>query len=542
LDGDRVSKRGVVTGGYQDPQRFARLALSDAIRLAQGKVRDAELKLPELDEQIRVSQEHLDALHMERRGKQEVRSQSRAEMQQLMEDVQGLEAIVHKSSGVQRELQEWKHRMELMICESEASIQAKRSEMATKKLGVLSEDEKRDLDRLSVDLDKLTTDQEVAAESCRSFRARLTDGEAQVESKFRKRLHHLECQAVSGSQEEGLDQAEEAGHVRMRLEREHREADDGVVSLKRKLENLVQTSSDCRTNMDQVTSEEHKLQEKAAQLSAQIDAVTKEVTIQNDKKSEVDAQLRSLTAPLAEVEVGRKLPRAQLMNELTDATRQLQGFEHVNRKAVEQFENFSEQLTDLQQRNAEIDTAEESIAQALQRIDEQKDAAVLQTLWRVNEQFQQVFAELVPGGKGKLIVAQSEDSKEPSGVKVEVSFTGQEQSFLAMSQLSGGQKTVVALSIVFAIQRLEPAPFYLLDEVDAALDASYRTALAGVIAKTAQSSQVIYTTFRPEVIEQADRCYRVYQQNRASRIDVVTNEQAKQLLREQDRLAQAVGQ
>merc|ERR1711920_1055339 len=106
------------------------------------------------------------------------------------------------------------------------------------------------------------------------------------------------------------------------------------------------------------------------------------------------------------------------------------------------------------------------------------------------------------------------------GVRIEVSFTGQRSSFLTMSQLSGGQKTVVALSLIFAIQRLEPAPFYLLDEVDAALDASYRSALANLVAKTAKSSQVILTTFRPELLEKSDRSYRVYQQNRASRIDV----------------------
>merc|ERR1711972_533331 len=124
------------------------------------------------------------------------------------------------------------------------------------------------------------------------------------------------------------------------------------------------------------------------------------------------------------------------------------------------------------------------------------------------------------------------------GVRIEVSFTGQAQSFLSMSQLSGGQKTVVALSLIFGIQRLDPAPFYLLDEVDAALDASYRSALANLVAKTARSSQVILTTFRPELLEKADRSYRVYQQNRASRIDVVNRDQAKQVLIEQDRLTQ----
>lgn len=556
LDGDRVSKRGVVTGGYQDPQRFARLMLSDSKESCRKKVREAEQKLPVFDEQIVAIQEELDALHLERRGKQEVRSRSRAEMQHLIEEVQRLEATAHKNSTAENELQEWRHRMELMIAECEAAIQAKRSEMASKKLGGLTDKEKDDLELMNGKVDQLAARQDIAAESCRLLRVNLSDNEAQLESRFRKRLHYLESAAVSGSQEEGLDRVEEAAQAHSRREREHRETSDGVAALKRQVEDLGQVLSDLRKEIDEATSEEQQIQERATQLSVRIDEITAQMSAQTEKKTEVDARLRGLSAPVADVETGRKLPKPQLVRELTEVTRQLQVFEHVNRKAVEQYENFSEQLADLRQRKDEIDAGEVSIAEALQRIDEQKDAAILQTLRQVNDQFQQVFAELVPGGKGKLLVARSGDAegddtdvghrsdipgqdRGPAGVKIVVSFTGQEQSFLAMSQLSGGQKTVVALSLIFSIQRLEPAPFYLLDEVDAALDASYRTALAGVIARTAQASQVIYTTFRPEVIEKADKCYRVYQQNRASRIDVVSNEQAKQLLREQDRLAQA---
>lgn len=102
---------------------------------------------------------------------------------------------------------------------------------------------------------------------------------------------------------------------------------------------------------------------------------------------------------------------------------------------------------DLERRLSEIDAGEESIAKALERIDEQKEAAILQTLRRVNEHFQDVFAEMVPGGAGKLQVlrdGEGDGGGALTGVRIEVSFTGQAQSFLAMSQLSGGQKTVVA--------------------------------------------------------------------------------------------------
>merc|ERR1711920_1214364 len=122
------------------------------------------------------------------------------------------------------------------------------------------------------------------------------------------------------------------------------------------------------------------------------------------------------------------------------------------------------------------------------------------------------------------------------GVRIEVSFTGQRSTLMPMSQLSGGQKTVVAISLIFAIQRLEPAPFYLFDEIDAALDTQYRTVVARLIARDAKHAQTIITTFRPEIIETADRFYRVYQKNRVSRIDCVPRQDARQVIEEQTRL------
>merc|ERR1712050_535902 len=110
-----------------------------------------------------------------------------------------------------------------------------------------------------------------------------------------------------------------------------------------------------------------------------------------------------------------------------------------------------------------------------------------------------------------------------------------------MSQLSGGQKTVVAIALVFAIQRLEPAPFYLFDEIDAALDTQYRTAVARLIARDAKNAQMVITTFRPEIIETADRVYRVYQKNRVSRIACVPRPEAKRIIEEQTKLERPDG-
>ncbi|MCE3049381.1 Structural maintenance of chromosomes protein 3 [Datura stramonium] len=97
-----------------------------------------------------------------------------------------------------------------------------------------------------------------------------------------------------------------------------------------------------------------------------------------------------------------------------------------------------------------------------------------------------------------------------------------------MKQLSGGQKTVVALALIFAIQRCDPAPFYLFDEIDAALDPQYRTAVGNMVRDLADrgSTQFITTTFRPELVKVADKIYGVIHKNRVSRVTVVSREEA----------------
>lgn len=81
-------------------------------------------------------------------------------------------------------------------------------------------------------------------------------------------------------------------------------------------------------------------------------------------------------------------------------------------------------------------------------------------------------------------------------VGIKVSFTGHRGEMREMNQLSGGQKSLVALALIFAIQKCDPAPFYLFDEIDQALDAQHRKAVADMIHELSSDAQFITTTFR----------------------------------------------
>lgn len=159
--------------------------------------------------------------------------------------------------------------------------------------------------------------------------------------------------------------------------------------------------------------------------------------------------------------------------------------------------------------------------------------------------------KLVPNGRGELVMikgtagntANSQDgtttSNESSdndaqhqmeqfiGVSPRVSFTGKKgENQLLMKQLSGGQRALVALTLIFAIQRCDPAPFYLFDEIDSALDASYRTTVAAMIQRQSKDAQFITTTFRPELVRTSDKCFGVQFQNKISSIVPIEKNEA----------------
>ena len=107
-----------------------------------------------------------------------------------------------------------------------------------------------------------------------------------------------------------------------------------------------------------------------------------------------------------------------------------------------------------------------------------------------------------------------------------MSFTGRNAEMKEMAQLSGGQKSLVALALIFAIQKCDPAPFYLFDEIDAALDAQHRKAVADMIHELAEGAQFITTTFRAELLQHASKFYGVRFRNKVSHVDCVSREDA----------------
>jgi len=141
-----------------------------------------------------------------------------------------------------------------------------------------------------------------------------------------------------------------------------------------------------------------------------------------------------------------------------------------------------------------------------------------------------------------LIAPRSKSNLKYTGVGIRVSFgqresqskdSGVEAGVTSTSLLSGGQQSVVALALIFAIQRCDPSPFYLFDEIDANLDAVHRTAVARMINKLKPTTQFIYTTFRPELLQVGDHFAGVRFADRTTQVRTIAKREAEDLVQAQ---------
>ncbi|MES1920189.1 Structural maintenance of chromosomes protein 3 [Bonamia ostreae] len=236
-----------------------------------------------------------------------------------------------------------------------------------------------------------------------------------------------------------------------------------------------------------------------------------------------------------------KAPLGEIIQKLRATNAELRDL-RVNRKALEQHVDFSRRHDELVARKREQDEGQKAIRGLIDHLDRRKGEAINRTFHTIAAHFGRVFEELVPHGEASLgietggdgeqiaLAAPEQDLRVPTerfrGISLNVRFPGAE-AVARLRGLSGGQQTVAALALIFAVQRCDPAPFYFLDEVDANLDAGHRAAVTRLLSElAAQPTQIVSTTFKPETLPAADRCFEVLFENKVSTVRRVSAEAA----------------
>lgn len=229
---------------------------------------------------------------------------------------------------------------------------------------------------------------------------------------------------------------------------------------------------------------------------------------------QVEAAIKAITADGSTVlEEALRLPapddRAAAERELNDLVRQINNLGPVNQVAMEEYETLKERADYIAAQLGDLEGARRALTKITAAIDRKMRASFLTTFEKVDENFQEVFGMLFPGGQAHLEMT---DPEHPADTGIEVVAQPRGKRITKMMLMSGGEKSLTALALLFAVYRTRTVPFYVLDEVEAALDDSNLSKLIGAIDYLRRTTQLLVISHQRRTMEDADVLYGVSMQ------------------------------
>ncbi|KAI9846420.1 MAG: Structural maintenance of chromosomes protein 3 [Sclerophora amabilis] len=578
-EGDRSDRKGALTGGFHDPRQSRLEAVKDL-----SKRRDEYEMHKNTSTEIRRGIERKDQEITRAVGElqkiEQQKHQQDGSYGPLRLELKSMAALLEKHKDNLDKKKQARSKIEANLKLLGEQLNAFEAELASDFKKSLSPDEEQQLENLNSSTQGLRKQYSELSMARSELEARKSVIEVELRENLRQRLDQLKGQELERGLESGSSSSlkdsqrelQRIGKATSTVESKLQEAEEAIDQAGNQLAELEQTRAERQRLQEDIARSIERYQKRMERNMGKKALLT-------EKASDCSRNIRDLgVLPEEAFEKFRQTPSSQIVKRLHKVHEALKKFSHVNKKAFEQYNSFTKQRETLTRRREELDSSQSSIEELIDVLDQRKDEAIERTFKQVSREFATIFEKLVPAGMGRLIIQrkadrgrrggdedEAEDSEEErerresvenyTGVGISVSFNSKHDEQQRIQQLSGGQKSLCALALVFAIQQCDPAPFYLFDEIDANLDAQYRTAVAQMLSTISHqnssssanngassaaaegssgtqqqqqqlSGQFICTTFRPEMVLVADKTYGVLYENKTSRIDVVEREEA----------------
>ena len=302
-----------------------------------------------------------------------------------------------------------------------------------------------------------------------------------------------------------------------------------ILQVKEKIAVSSKQIEDCKTKIEALKEKRnnytnsHKVFfDKRESISGRISDLDKEVYRLNATKEKLEESLDVLTdymwdeyeltysyASEYKNEEFSSLPA--LKKEINSLKSSIRALGDVNVNSIEEFKEVNERYQFLKSQHDDLIEAENSLVKIIDELDQGMRVQFQQKFDEIKVEFDKVFKELFGGGHGTIQLVDDEDILE-CGILIISQPPG--KKLQNMMQLSGGEKALTAISLLFAIQNLKPSPFCLLDEIEAALDDSNVARFANYLHKLTKHTQFIVITHRRGSMSAADRLYGITMQEK----------------------------
>ena len=291
------------------------------------------------------------------------------------------------------------------------------------------------------------------------------------------------------------------------LSAKHEEVEETLSDIKivqQERESLLRSGEanirEVKKTLDQIVKESTELEMEYREHSYQMDGLRKGI----EGKYYID--LEPLTSGFQRLE---EEYIQELSSKLHKDRQFVENFGEVNLLALNEYEELKERYDFLTKQVADLNTALDALQATITKINTISRKRFAETFEAVNQCFKEVFARIFPGGKGELKLTDETDMLE-TGVDIDILIPGKRAQ--SISLLSGGEKSLAAVALIFAILAYRPVPFLILDEVDAALDDANISLFSNLVKDISTGSQIVMVTHNKRTMEAAEYLFGVTMQ------------------------------
>ena len=520
LEGESLSPGGSMTGGaFRNSSNLLGrkrelTELEENVQKLEADIREARLQIETLREQRRERRAEAESLSTEL---QRLYLQQNTAKMNSDQAKARLDEIIGGYSGLRKELSEIEKQFadihdsreaifrEIRESEEQEKQNEARIETAQARLAELKQSEAEsigDNEKAHLKLAALTQ------------KAGFVDENAARIERELVRLHTEEQEIHEGMQKGNADiEAKEEGIGALRKQIEDMIArserlNGETAELGGKREALLTGQKDFFAKREELSDKQTRLDKEVFRLNSQREKLEETVDSLTDYMWEEYELTYNTALPMKQEE---DMDLAALKKQTSVLKDEIRKLGDVNVNAIEDYKNISERYEFMNTQRNDLVKAEETLMGIISELDTGMRRQFEEQFARIRVEFDKAFKELFGGGKGTLELDPDADMLE-AGVRIIAQPPG--KKLQNMMQLSGGEKALTAISLLFAIQNLKPSPFCLLDEIEAALDDSNVNRFAKYLHKLTKNTQFIIITHRKGTMESADRLYGITMQEK----------------------------
>ncbi|HLO85820.1 MAG TPA: chromosome segregation protein SMC [Nostocaceae cyanobacterium] len=511
LDGELLETSGAMTGGSNSQRSALRFgageaAESEEVTNLKTRLSDIERILERCGEAIANLSSRNKTLSQELTEARQARREKQLQLEQLQKEIKSLttqlETTRSQLAQNSEKLTHAQNRLEILDRElpgQEAQLQQLRQTLAE----LEASQTPSEWQQIQATIKTQEAQLQQRETALREAEQRLKNLETQQQL-LQERIHEAENR-INQYQQEQQTQQTQLTEISTQLTTLNSQIADTQNDLRQKEQNLGEE----KQKRDSTEQEVRSLLTRQQKLQWELEKLSETQEKRREDLANLRTQIQTLSADLPNPlpEVPDQVDLEELQKELRTLAKRLQSMEPVNMLALEEYDKVQNRLQELSQKLATLEAERTELLLRIENFTTLRQTAFKEAFDAVNENFQSIFATL-SDGDGYL---QLDDPEDPfsSGLNLVAHPKGKPVQRLA--SMSGGEKSLTALSFIFALQRYRPSPFYAFDEVDMFLDGANVERLARMIKQQAQQAQFIVVSLRRPMIESAERTIGVTQ-------------------------------